>query len=108
MASSESLQLHHLRDFHISDFVITEAIRVDMLPYRHDKLKRVVMSGACHWQWLIELYILRCASRLDCMVMDPMVRIKGLPMVNWLMLRGRRIAKELLERQEFQGVLTVL
>jgi hypothetical protein len=42
------------------------------------------------------------------MIMDPMVRIKGLPTVDWLEERGRRIAKELLKRQEFQGVLTVL
>jgi hypothetical protein len=102
----EELELH----FRFSDFVIRQAIRVDMLPYRHDKLKRVVMSGACHWQGLIELahHIRRCASRLDCMIMDPMVRIKGLPTVDWLEERGRRIAKELLKRQEFQGVLTVL
>uniref|UniRef100_A0A0D3FN72 At1g61320/AtMIF1 LRR domain-containing protein n=1 Tax=Oryza barthii TaxID=65489 RepID=A0A0D3FN72_9ORYZ len=48
------------------------------------KLRRVVMSGACHWQGLIELAhcILRCAIRLDCMIMDPMVRIKGLPVVD--------------------------
>ena len=67
------------------------------------------MSGACHWQGLIELAhcILRCAIRLDCMIMDPMVRIKGLPVVDWLVERGRRIAKELLEREEFQGVLRV-
>uniref|UniRef100_A0A0D9YYX9 F-box domain-containing protein n=1 Tax=Oryza glumipatula TaxID=40148 RepID=A0A0D9YYX9_9ORYZ len=97
-------------EFRFSDFVIRQAIRVDMLPYRHDKLKRVVMSGACHWQGLIELahHIRRCASRIDCMIMDPMVRIKGLPTVDWLEERGRRIAKELLKRQEFQGVLTVL
>uniref|UniRef100_A0A0E0P0M4 F-box domain-containing protein n=1 Tax=Oryza rufipogon TaxID=4529 RepID=A0A0E0P0M4_ORYRU len=102
----EELELH----FRFSDFVIRQAIRVDMLPYRHDKLKRVVMSGACHWQGLIELahHIRRCASRLDFMIMDPMVRIKGLPTVDWLEERGRRIAKELLKRQEFQGVLTVL
>ncbi|BAF12979.2 Os03g0712600 [Oryza sativa Japonica Group] len=58
---------------------------------------------------LIELAhcILRCAIRLDCMIMDPMVRIKGLPVVDWLVERGRRIAKELLEREESQGVLRV-
>uniref|UniRef100_I1PEZ2 FBD domain-containing protein n=1 Tax=Oryza glaberrima TaxID=4538 RepID=I1PEZ2_ORYGL len=90
----EELELHSERICH----------RIGMI-----KLRRVVMSGACHWQGLIELAhcILRCAIRLDCMIMDPMVRIKGLPVVDWLVERGRRIAKELLEREEFQGVLRV-
>uniref|UniRef100_A0A0E0P0E0 At1g61320/AtMIF1 LRR domain-containing protein n=1 Tax=Oryza rufipogon TaxID=4529 RepID=A0A0E0P0E0_ORYRU len=77
----EELELHLLIKHHQPDCKHSERIchRIGMI-----KLRRVVMSGACHWQGLIELAhcILRCAIRLDCMIMDPMVRIKGLPVVD--------------------------
>ncbi|CAO2165805.1 unnamed protein product [Urochloa humidicola] len=85
------------------------AFRQNMLPYPHNKLKRVLISGACQWEGLAELayYILRSANRLEHMILDPMVRI-GRPLDGWMVDMGREMIKMLFEGEVFQSILTIL
>ncbi|KAL6614799.1 hypothetical protein ACP70R_037069 [Stipagrostis hirtigluma subsp. patula] len=102
----EELELHVLGD----DVTVGRMLRGNMLPYLHDKLKRVLISGACRWEGLMELayHILRSARRLECMIIDPMMRIEGRPPYGWMVDRGRKMIKKLFEREEFEGILTIL
>ncbi|TVT96953.1 hypothetical protein EJB05_57807 [Eragrostis curvula] len=105
----EELELH----VDCCDASIQWALRGDMPPHQHDNLKRVLMSGACCWEGTIELayYILRSASKLQCMIMDPMIRIEPCAVDEWILAdinKGRKMAKKLLEREEFKDILTIL
>ncbi|RLM93806.1 uncharacterized protein C2845_PM08G09490 [Panicum miliaceum] len=65
----EELELHA----NGGDVYVGWALRRNMLPYPHNKLKRVLISGACEWEGLMELayYILRSANRLEFGLPNP-------------------------------------
>ncbi|PUZ57470.1 hypothetical protein GQ55_5G434000 [Panicum hallii var. hallii] len=102
----EELELHA----NGGDVSVGWALRRNMLPYPHNKLKRVLISGAFEWEGLMELayYILRSANRLECMILDPMRRIGGPPLDGWMVDRGREMIKEFFEGEEFRSILTIL
>lgn len=86
------------------------ALRRNMLPYSHNRLKRVLISGASVWEGLMELayYILRSANRLESMVLDPKIRIGGPQLDGWMIDIGRETIKKLFEGEEFQSIITIL
>ncbi|CAL4948350.1 unnamed protein product [Urochloa decumbens] len=102
----EELELHA----NGGDVDVGWALRRNMLPYPHNKLKRVLISGASQWEGLMELayYILQSANRLDCMILDPMIRIGGPPLDGWMVDIGREMIKKLFEGEEFRSILTIL
>ncbi|ONM12444.1 F-box/FBD/LRR-repeat protein At1g13570 isoform X1 [Zea mays] len=86
------------------------ALRRNMLPYSHNRLKRVLISGATVWEGLMELayYILRSANRLESMVLDPKIRIGGPQLDGWMIDIGRETIKNIFEGEEFQSIITIL